>query len=328
MGVKIYKQKTSGDWYVWITHKGQRTSRKVGPDKKVAMKAARAYVEHLALGQVDFSNGRTPDVENLSFGGFCEDYLKNVAMRRLKRNSWISYRNLINLHLLSAWKDRRLDSITRQDVKALLLEKQATGIVVNNLRICISAVFAEAVEREIMAVNPAHSLGKTFRKNESKKHIQFLTKEQVSLLLETAKQDYSDYHDFMCTAFRTGMRLGELLALSWDCVNFESRQIAVRRSYSHAHWDTPKSHKARYIDVSNGLYEVLKSRFERVAQSSDFNKTALVFPNSYGEPMNDSIFRRGVLYKMLTKLKLPQIRIHDMRHTYASLLLQANAPIH
>jgi integrase len=328
MGVQIYQQKASGDWYVWITQKGQRTSRKIGKDKKVAMKAARVYREQLALGQVDFSNGRTPDKENLTFGDFCSDYLENVARRRLKRNSWISYSNLIKLHLLPAWKNKPLNLITRQDVKTLLLEKQATGIVINNLRICISAVFAEAVEREIIAVNPAHSLGKTFRKHEPKKHTQFLSKEQVTILLDAAKQENTDYYGFLLLAFRTGMRLGELLALGWDCVNFETRQIAVRRSYSHAHWDTPKSHKVRFIDMSDGLYEALNCRYEKAKQLQDFRKTALVFANANGEPINATVFRRRVFYKMLAKLNLPKIRIHDIRHTYASLLLQASAPIH
>ena len=53
-----------------------------------------------------------------------------------------------------------------------------------------------------------------------------------------------------------------------------------------------------------------------------------MFPEYNGEPINDNIFRRGVFYKLLAEVKLPQIRIHDIRHTYASLLLQAGAPIH
>ncbi|MFC1676306.1 hypothetical protein ACFL3G_04490 [Planctomycetota bacterium] len=58
MGVSIHKKKTTGNWYVWICHKGQRTSRKIGKDRKTALKAANQYRKKLALGQVDFSNGR------------------------------------------------------------------------------------------------------------------------------------------------------------------------------------------------------------------------------------------------------------------------------
>ncbi|MHC4214536.1 MAG: site-specific integrase, partial [Planctomycetota bacterium] len=161
----------------------------------------------------------------------------------------------------------------------------------------------------------------------------FLTKEQVAILLKQAEKDAPHYYDFLLTAFRTGMRLGELLALSWDSVNFDTKQIVVQRSYSNYHWDTPKSHKIRYIDMSEGLYTALKLRYqnrvkELYCKINGGKRIYLVFPNPNGKPINDNVFRRGVFYALLSKAKLPKIRIHDIRHTYASLLLQAGAPIH
>jgi hypothetical protein len=103
-----------------------------------------------------------------------------VAKHRLKYNSWRSYEKIINCYLPPEWKSKPLDSITRKDVSKFLLEKQTTGIVVNNIRICISAIFAEAVEREIVVVNPAHHLGKVIKNNTRKNHIQILNKEQVA----------------------------------------------------------------------------------------------------------------------------------------------------
>jgi integrase len=333
MGVTINKRKTTGDWYVWISYKGQRTSRKIGKDRRTAMKAATEYRKKLALGQVDFSNGRNEAQKNLTFGQFCADYLENVAKHRLKYNSWTSYEKTAKLYLLPTWKDKRLDSITRHDVKMLLLEKQASGLVVNNIRICISAIFTEAVERELIAVNPAHNLGKVLRNGGPKTQPRFLSKEQACTLLETAQKEAAEFYDFLLTAFRTGMRLGELLALSWDCINFDTKQIIVRRSFSHSHWDTPKSHKVRYVDMSDGLYEALRNCYNKrdkklVCTSHKEKKICLVFSDKNGEPLNDNIFRRGIFYSLLAKADLPKIRIHDIRHTYASLLLQAGAPIH
>ena len=57
----------------------------------------------------------------------------------------------------------------------------------------------------------------------------------------TAVQEYRTEHcEFLFTAFRTGLRLGELLALAWDSVDFNTKQIIVRRSFFYKHWDTPK----------------------------------------------------------------------------------------
>jgi len=58
MGVTTSKGKSTGDWYVWMSCKGERTTRKVGKDRRTAMKAATEYRKKLALGQVEFSNGR------------------------------------------------------------------------------------------------------------------------------------------------------------------------------------------------------------------------------------------------------------------------------
>ncbi|OHB44803.1 MAG: hypothetical protein A2Y13_11225 [Planctomycetes bacterium GWC2_45_44] len=333
MGVTINKQKSTGDWYVWVRYKGKRTSRKIGKDRRTAVAVATEYRKRLALEQVDFSNGRAVAKEGLLFGQFFKDYLENVARHRLKYNSWMSYKNVAELYLLPSWENRKLDSITRQDVKTLLLQKQAEGLVVNNIKICISAVFAEAVERELLAVNPAHNLGRVFKTGMRKTRTHFLSKEQATALLQTAKENMPEYHDLLLTAFRTGMRLGELLALSWDSVNFDTKKIIVQRSYSHEHWDSPKSNKIRYIDMSDGLHEILLNRYhkrntELACNSYKNKKISLVFPTKYGEPLNQNILRRGVLYSLLTKTQLPKIRVHDIRHTYASLLLQAGAPLH
>lgn len=75
MGVTINKQKSTGDWYVWITHKGKRTVRKIGKDKRTATKVASEYRKQLVLDEVDFSNGREVDADRLTFGEFYDDYL-------------------------------------------------------------------------------------------------------------------------------------------------------------------------------------------------------------------------------------------------------------
>jgi len=333
MGVTINKRKSSGDWYVWISHKNQRTSRKVSKNYNMAVKVAREYEKKLILGEIDFTNGRITAKDKLLFGDFCKDYLENVAKHRLKYNSWTSYKKLADLYLLPEWKDRRLDSITRQDVKKLLLDRQAKGLTINNIKICISAIFAEAVEKELVTINPAHNLGRTFKKAAPRPKTMFLSKEQTASFLKMAEEKAPEHYDFLLTAFRTGMRLGELLALSWDSVNFATKQIVVQRSFSHNHWDTPKSHKVRYVDMSDKLCEALKKRYQKrtkdlFCKSHKPKKIYLVFPGKDGEPLNDNILRRGVFYKLLSMAGLPQIRLHDIRHTYASLLLQAGAPVH
>ena len=79
MGVTVNKKKSTGDYYIWICHKGQRTARKIGKDRRIALKVATEYRKKLALGQIDFSNGREKAQDKLLFDQFCQDYLNNVA---------------------------------------------------------------------------------------------------------------------------------------------------------------------------------------------------------------------------------------------------------
>lgn len=333
MGVTLNKKKSTGDWYVWINHGGKRISKKIGANYQTAVAVAAEFRKKLALDEVEFSTKNEVAVATLTFGEFFRDFMENVAKLRLKYNSWMSYQKLADLYLLPSWKDRKLDSLTRQDVKTLLLQKQAEGLVINNIKVCISAILAEAVEREILTINPAHNLGRFFRRGLRKTQTHFLTREQTATLLSAAKQIRPEYYDLLLTAFRTGMRLGELLALAWDSVNFDTKKITVQRSFSHDHWDIPKSNKIRYIDMSNGLYNELLERFKKrdanlACNSYKNKKISLVFPDNLGEPICDDFLRRTVFYSLLKKAKLPKIRVHDIRHTYASLLLQAGAPIH
>lgn len=331
MGVLLKRKEKTGDYYVIINHMKQRTSRKLGKiDRRTAEKCRRDWIKKLAMGLVDFDNGRKKNTMP-NFAEFFRGYINDYASKVLKRNTWMGYRKLFERHLLPIWKNRRLDDISKNDIKNLLLEKQDEGLQINNLRICISAVFQNAVEREILPVNPARNLGKAFRGNGvSKTQPQFLTKEQVTKFLATVKKYHSEHYDFCLLLFKSGLRLGEALGLCWDCVDFDAKQIVVRRSFSHNFWDTPKSHKIRRVDISDGLCVVLQRRY----QNRDENLTCdngeelhLVFPKKNGLPINPDKFRQNIWKPMLKKAGLKPCRCHDARHTYASILLAANAPL-
>ena len=78
MGVTINKKKNTGDWYIWISYKGQRTSRKIGKDRRTAMKAATEYRKKLALGQISVEEAAASG--NLSLEGDMlglRDFLEN-----------------------------------------------------------------------------------------------------------------------------------------------------------------------------------------------------------------------------------------------------------
>jgi integrase len=113
------------------------------------------------------------------------------------------------------------------------------------------------------------------------------------------------------------------LALEWDDVDLNNRVLMVKRTYSRGRLTTPKSGKSRRVDMSPQLTQTLadlqtKQKREALAKGRRA-RTRLVFPNQESNYLNISNFRNRVWNKAIKKVGLPKHRIHDLRHTYATI---------
>lgn len=334
------RQKIKGrgnPWYVFIHQNKTTRSRSIG-DKKEANAIAAKLRKRMFSGQLNLEDNRCQ-----AFADYAKHYIEDYAKIALKQNTWQGYETIIKLHIAPVWKDKKLNQIKRADVKKLLLEKQQAGLSpksVENIKALISGIFTHAYEEELLQVNPALKLGRFIQKSDQKKHLNPLTKEQVSVFLATTQREFPEYYPLLLCAFRTGMRLGELMGLAWEDIDFEGNRIEVRRSYSHSNYSTPKSHKSRLVDMSDQLRQVLLSyrstltrklsgRLPVITLPKTFKPESirLVFPNRYGEVMDGNNFRKRIFRKLIEKSDLPAFRIHDIRHTFASLLLSQGEPL-
>ena len=319
------KRKGKGNpWHVFVHQNGKIRSKKVG-EKRIAEAVASKLRKKLVMGQLNLRENLCPE-----FTAYAEHYVEDYAKTACKRNTWRGYESIIRLHLAPAWKGKNLDQIKRADVKKLLLQKQQAGYspkTVDNIKVLISGIFTQACEEELLQVNPALKLGKYIKRQDHKKHINPLTKEQAAKFLATAQREAPEHYPLLLCAFRTGMRLGELLALAWEDIDFEANLIKVQRSYSHGHFSTPKSHKRRFVDMSNQLKQTLLGHRRRLLQKYNDELPELVFPNRNGKVLCGDNFRRRAFRKLLEKADVPGIRIHDIRHTFASLLLSQGEPL-
>ena len=152
---------------------------------------------------------------------------------------------------------------------------------------------------------------------------------QAALIVTTAERHFGRWHPWLLCALRTGMRLGELLALQWGDIDWNNRFIAVRRNIVRGTLTTPKSHRRRRVEMTPQLADVLLA-WRRVQRKRWLKKGEAmpewVFPSLTGTPVEERNVRH-VLKRVLEKAGLRHIRIHDLRHTYATLLLHAGAPI-
>ena len=120
----------------------------------------------------------------------------------------------------------------------------------------------------------------------------------------------------------SGARQGELLGLKWDDIDFKGRFIEVKRSYSKGNYSHTKSGKSRRVDMSPQLSDTLLAyRTTTIKKGLRLGVGELenVFTNAKGNPIDVDNWRPRVFNKALKKAGLRKIRIHDLRHTYATL---------
>lgn len=184
-------------------------------------------------------------------------------------------------------------------------------------------------------------MGRYIPKQDRRVHVSPITPEEVRHVLATCRSAYPDWYPFLLTAFRTGLRLGELLGLAWDDIDFAGHAIEVRRGYSHGRFSTPKSRKGRRVDMSDQLAQTLLKHRQVIQilhgrlpvtdvtpQGGKSCSAQLVFPSQSGGPTDGDNFRKRVFVPLIEQSGLPPMRFHDIRHTFASLLLQNGESLH
>lgn len=147
---------------------------------------------------------------------------------------------------------------------------------------------------------------------------------------ESAKQDRNgslksnNYRLLIKMAIFTGMRSGEVRGLQWGDIDWVSREIHVRRSWKECQFHPPKTKTSnRSIELPAELLSELRT-WKLASPKGDFD---LIFPNLAGNPMsNANLLQRG-FYPALRRAGLRRIRFHDLRHTFASLLIASGEDI-
>jgi integrase len=120
-------------------------------------------------------------------------------------------------------------------------------------------------------------------------------------------------------AIVSGARQGELFGLKWSNVLWETSQIHIQRTFNNGAWYRPKSKASiRKIDLGPIVIRQLK----KCKLACPLSELDLVFPNESGNPLDHGHVLRHFFWPALDAAELPKIRFHDLRHTFASLLIE------
>ena len=199
---------------------------------------------------------------------------------------------------------------------------------VKNCLVPLKAAYNVAIEDGLVTFNPASKLGRLLKApGDKRQHIQPLTSEEVKVMLHKAK-DYPSLYPVLLCAVRTGLRMGELIGLQWRDIDFNGGFLEVRRAVVMGKETTTKSHKIRRVDMSRQLQEELK-RLKEIREMEGMSRPSggespWVFLSPEGHRWDERNLRRG-WYRCLERAGVREVRFHDMRHTFVSLLIKKGA---
>ncbi len=322
MGVKVReKPPGSGIFWVFINHQSKRKSKKIGMDEKLANEVAEKIKAKLVLGELDIEKIEEPCPP---FKEYAELWL-SLPHEDWKESTRESYEFNLEKHVYPVFGKTPIDQIKRKDFKAFFDKLMVNGLSKNTVLLIkapINGVLSHAVESEFIENSPLNDL--KFRQKKQKFKVEPLTEPGANQLLEQSKIHMGGYYyPHMLCALRTGMRIGEIIALKWKDIDFEKRRIEVKRSCRNRRVTGTKNNKCRHVDMTPHLAETFKAfrtEQKKRALKKGWSFPDWVFANRKGKMLRNIAFR-DALMRCLDDAGLKRIRVHDLRHTYATIRL-------
>ncbi len=281
---------------------------------------------------------------NITVKEYGAHWLETLALS-VKPRTRAVYGTLVNTHVLPALGWMRLRMLHQARIRAFLAERLESGLAAGTVRLLASvlgAMLSTAVDDGLLLVNPARGVRRKLRvlreQDREQAERKALTSAQLALFLETARVKAPRYHPLFLLMARTGLRVGEAVALRWPDVDLVGRQIRVAHTMAPRRKDvpiddrlgTPKSGKARTVDMSRGLHDALEelqrsARVELLAAGC--GQAPWLFVNRNGLPF-DAADIRVVFARVVKAAKLPEhLTPHCLRHTFAVELIRRGTPL-
>ena len=285
--------------------------------------AGKAHTETLPLGSTEQdaldrqaelrgkkSRGERVAPTRMRFAELADEWLERQK-GRLADETISKYHWALETHLKPRFGRRKLSDITVDDVARLIEDMKKAGKKAWTIRGALtplSRVMAHAVRRGFISANPVLGLERDERPKSDQAKMRILSSEEIEKLLAAAPDRY---RPLLTAAVFTGLRKGELLRLRWEDVDFDAGVLTVRESKTEAG-------AGREVVLMPALAASLRRHklASRFSQPQD-----PVFCSEVGTPLHERNVNRRALEAALTKAGLEHVRFHDLRHTFASILI-------
>ena len=347
-GEGCIRKKDATHWEARITlsrdpvTKKQKIKAFYGKSRKEVKEKMEAFLDELEEKKASLVLPEyTPEDENdMLLSDWLETWHKTY-LADVKDSTKANYRNIIDNHIAPVLGDYPLSKlkapVIQEFYNQLKEDKQLNPKYIKNIHGVLHSALDKAVKVEITAKNYTSvcSIPKVIEPE-----IKPLNKEELERLFAALKGE--EFEDLILVDLFTGLRCGELIGLTWDCVDFENGIIHVKKQLSaqrkkgggKPYWSTLKNGKTRIVLPAPFVMNVLKHHkavqaAQKLAAGSlwdegDFPNLVFCHANGY-HYIQPTIWKE--FQKVLKKAGLEHHRVHDLRHTFAVNSLKAGDDI-
>ncbi len=274
---------------------------------------------------------------DITLNAYATTWLLDIAVEK-EPATVRSYTNLLNGHVLPVLGRTKLRDLHRSQIKAFLADKRRQELSKNTVRLmkaALSAMLSDAADDDIIDSNPALQLGRRKASRADKlsaaeriQKVRPMSWEQRDTFLEAVSPDRR-YGVLFAVLAKGGLRPGEAFALKPDDLDLREDTVRVERAWALGRVKPTKTAEERLVDLTPELARALQHHLVWLKAESlrrGRGEPEWLFPNEAGHPF-DVKKVATVFHRYRRRAGLPHFRLYDLRHTYASLLLAAGAPI-
>ena len=322
----IYRQQ-NGTYGIYLMVDGKPSFKAVG--RKLSQ--ARSQRDLLSAKAQE---GTLPQPSRLTFAELAATWIQNfeaqVQAGERGERTLEHYRYHLDHNLLPTLGKKRLQSITTDDCARLIASLRARGLspkTISGALVPLGRVLALALRRGHINDNPLRRLETSERPRVVRREQRVLTHGEIEQLLAAS---LPSHRPLLATAIYTGMRLSELLGLTWADIDLDNGLIRLRHQLSRAHEDAPARRvrlKTQAATRDIPLLPQLGALLRRHKLASPHSRDGdYAFCTRHGTPHGFRNVERRGLRRAADKVGLnpdgqPRLRVHDLRHTFASHLI-------
>lgn len=316
-------------WRTVISHKGH-TVTAMGRSEQESRRLAKEKIKALPI----YDGSLVPAAAKLTTGEFLTNWITKKHKTSIAATTYRRYASLINIHIIPALGTIKLQAVTKNHVNALMLQMREKGQSARSqqqARAVLSAAFESAMEDDLVVSNPV-AKSRTISLDSAEIHPLSLTEVQTLLAKTTGVQMQARVR----MAVLYAMRQGEALGLQWKDVDFNKKTVFIWQQVQkiegvYEFVKLKSEDSSRTLEIDDETLAALKAHkvqqnMDRLAMGDQWEDHDLVFTTSTGKPIDCKTDYRQ-WHRALANAGLPIKRLHDARHTAATLLFDQGLDI-